>query len=71
MLVFNQTFNFIHRWPGSTHDSRILRESSINQQFEQGAVEGILLGDSGYGNSKWLTTPFCNPKSQAEERFNV
>lgn len=39
--------NVVARWPGSTHDSFILRESSVGRQLQAGAVQdGWLLGMS-------------------------
>ena len=40
--------NCVVKWQGSTHDGRILRESLIYSEFEEGLHEGIILGDSGY-----------------------
>ncbi|XP_025079578.1 putative nuclease HARBI1 [Pomacea canaliculata] len=60
-------------WPGSVHDSRILRESSIWQLFERAArpVPGMLLGDSGYPLREWLMTPFLDSNTRAKERYNT
>ena len=53
-------FDASARWPGSVHDSRVLRCSTLAQQWENGwrpFTNGIILGDSGYGLRKWLITP--------------
>lgn len=62
--------NAVARWPGSTHDSKILSNSDLYDEFENGNREGLMLGDSGYPNKDWLLTPFLNPRSQAEENYN-
>lgn len=62
--------NVVARWPGSTHDSRILRMSRLGQAYEDGMVQGILLGDSGYPLKPWLMTPILNPRTAAEEEYN-
>ncbi|XP_048739575.1 putative nuclease HARBI1 [Ostrea edulis] len=59
------------RWPGSCHDSRIWRTSSLCQQFENGIHDGLLLGDSGYPLTRYLMTPYLTPRTPAEERFNA
>ena len=40
--------NIVARWRGSTHDSRIFENSNIADKLRDGALDGILLGDSGY-----------------------
>lgn len=59
------------QWPGSVHDSRILRRSSIYLQMcnrEQNPE--LLLGDIGYGISPWLLTPYKNPSTPQEIAYN-
>lgn len=49
----------VARWPGSTHDQTIFINSSIHQRFERGDFgRYFLIGDSGYGNTRFLATPF-------------
>ncbi|PSN52358.1 hypothetical protein C0J52_06715 [Blattella germanica] len=60
----------VARWPGSTHDSRIFRNSTIRDRLERGEVTGHLLGDSGYPCMKYLLTPILNPRNAAERRYN-
>ncbi|XP_061595551.1 putative nuclease HARBI1 [Cololabis saira] len=64
--------NIVARWPGSTHDAFILTHSSIGRRLQAGAArDGWLLGDSGYPLRRWLLTPFTNPQSEEEVRYNI
>jgi hypothetical protein len=64
--------------PGSTHDSRMLRRSSLFQQAENGTLfeEGCsfdgfspyFLGDSGYPLKQWLMTPYRDGLGRARNR---
>nr|XP_023025033.1 putative nuclease HARBI1 [Leptinotarsa decemlineata] len=58
-------------WPGSVHDGRVWRNSHVRNIVSQydGAV--CLLGDSGYGLSPWLITPFKRPRTHQEREFNL
>lgn len=71
----NCSFYYVSaRWPGSVHDSRVLRNSTLYQRFEEGwrpIPNAILLGDSGYPLKEWLITPtFRNFEDPAVLRFN-
>ena len=70
-------------FPGSIHDSRALRNSFVFSEIENGAIlnEPItflqntrigpnIIGDSAYPMKKWLITPFANPQTLGERRFN-
>ena len=65
--------NCVVRWPGSVHDARILRESTIFAMFETvpRPLSGVILGDSGYMLKDWLMTPFINPAGRPQERYNA
>ncbi|KAK0147899.1 putative nuclease HARBI1 [Merluccius polli] len=63
--------NVVARWPGSTHDFFMLRQSSVGRRLQAGAVQdGWLLGDSGYSLTSWLLTPFPNPQNQGQQTYN-
>ena len=63
-------FDIDARWPGSSHDSFILRNSTVAQKFENEMSDTWILGDSGYPLTRWLLIPVRNPTTRAEERFN-
>ncbi|XP_050706066.1 putative nuclease HARBI1 [Eriocheir sinensis] len=64
--------DMVARWPGSTHDSRILRESGLWDIFEQNlAGPGCyILGDSGYPSKRWLLTPYPRPQEGHQAAYN-
>ena len=63
--------NIVARWPGSTHDSRIFENSKIADKLRDGAIDGILVGDSGYACRAYLITPILKPKNAGEVRYNT
>ena len=63
--------NAVIRWPGSTHDGRILTTSNIFHGFERGDYNDIVLGDSAYQLLPWLMTPFIAVGNNADARYNI
>ncbi|XP_040900533.1 putative nuclease HARBI1 [Toxotes jaculatrix] len=59
------------KWPGSVHDSRIYRESTISNRLERGEIHGFLLGDRGYPCQRNLITPYPDPQPGPQQHFNV
>ena len=58
-------------YPGSSHDSFILANSTIPVIFEGNPpLDGWLLGDNGYPLKTWLMTPFLMPATVREMAFN-
>ena len=63
----------IVKWPGSTHDSFVFRFSDVKQFLDENHLEisdGLVLGDSGYPLVRYLMTPYQNPGSPEEVRYN-
>uniref|UniRef100_UPI00398E983B putative nuclease HARBI1 n=1 Tax=Pristiophorus japonicus TaxID=55135 RepID=UPI00398E983B len=59
------------RYPGSSHDSFILRQTSVPAIFTGPNHDcGWLLGDNGYPQSTWLLTPLRNPRTAAKHDDN-
>ncbi|XP_069057744.1 putative nuclease HARBI1 [Pleurodeles waltl] len=57
-------------FPGSTHDSFVLRNSTISLQMSQHGLERAwLLCDSAYPNRQWLLAQLRNPTTPLEVRF--
>lgn len=66
-----QFLNSVARWPGSVHDLQILQNSPLYLTFEQGIIDGALLGDSGYPLKPWLLTPFLKPTTHEQRNYNA
>jgi hypothetical protein len=63
--------DIVARYPGSSHDSFIFKNSKINERFQAGEFKkGILLGDGGYGLQPYLMTPLRDPITNAEKLYN-
>lgn len=58
------------RWPGSVHDSRVLRTSALYSFMNTSSMSYTILGDSGYGIHPRLMTPFKNPTTDKEKNYN-
>lgn len=80
MMVAGPDLRFLYvsaRWPGSVHDARILRSSTLAQRFNAGwrpdgaPANSVLLGDSAYGLSEWMITPMPEAENltPVESRF--
>ncbi|KAK3896195.1 hypothetical protein Pcinc_000117 [Petrolisthes cinctipes] len=71
-VKFNLKFYILlSRYPGSTHDSFIWNNCALRAKFAEGDfLDCHLLGDSGYPLERYLLTPFANPMTRGEERFN-
>jgi nuclease HARBI1 len=72
--VANANLSFqdiVVRYPGSTHDSHIFNQSVLKQRLERGEFgRSVILGDGGYKLYPYLMTPFRNPNSEDQVRFN-
>lgn len=59
------------KFPGSSHDSFVFRNSNLHDAFERGEFRDCwLLGDSGYPCRPYILTPWENADSPAKERYN-
>ena len=57
-------------WPGSVHDSRIWRNSSVAAFLKQSGSEAVLLADKGYIIAPWLLTSYTPASNPQEEHYN-
>ncbi|KAJ8677822.1 hypothetical protein QAD02_013609 [Eretmocerus hayati] len=46
------------RHPGSAHDATCFDRSALKVMFQEHWVEGLLIGDNGYGNYPYLLVPY-------------
>ncbi|KAJ9574298.1 hypothetical protein L9F63_026056, partial [Diploptera punctata] len=57
--------------PGSTHDSRIFRNSAVKDMLENIRHLGHLIGDSGYPCTRYLLIRVVREQTEAEKRYNI
>ncbi|XP_044049156.1 putative nuclease HARBI1 [Siniperca chuatsi] len=70
-VVFDADYNILDvvpKWPGVTHDVRILNESGLKQLFKRHFVlpRCHLIGDKGYHLRRWLLISFHMPVTEAQ-----
>lgn len=58
------------KYPGSSHDSFVLRDSNLWDGFEYGHLRGNMLGDSAYPSRRWLYIPYPNTVTAPQQRYN-
>lgn len=68
----NLFLNLVVRFPGSTHDAFIWNSSSVSRYLEEQQFPSTwLLGNSAYPLKPYLLTPFQNPVTPGERRYNT
>ena len=60
--------NIVTKWPGSSHDSRVFKESAVYRNLENNNIDGYLLGDSGYACKTFLLTLYLRKQTRREAR---
>jgi hypothetical protein len=62
--------NIVVKYPGRVHDSFIWNNCGLKLYFDNNNMNGWLLGDSGYPLERNLMTPFLNPQTNGQMRYN-
>ncbi|XP_042210294.1 putative nuclease HARBI1 [Homarus americanus] len=63
--------NYSTKYPGCKHDAFIWANCLLRRRFEAGDFgDNYLIGDSGYPLEAFLMTPFRNPSTPGEVRYN-
>ena len=73
--VVNHRGAIIHlspHWPGSVHDTRILKESDLQQVLDLHLLGNkYIIGDQGYKCQTNLLTPYPMEETAKKEHFNI
>lgn len=77
LAVAGPDLRFYHvnsTYPGSCHDSGVLRKTTLWTAFESGSFKpfegAVILGDSAYPIRQWLMTPFRGDPAGQKAKFN-
>nr|CAH7729495.1 unnamed protein product [Callosobruchus chinensis] len=65
-----EIYDIVARYPGSYHDSNIFNRSSMKIQLDRRLLSGYLLGDAGYPLWRYFLTPYRDPRTPAQIRYN-
>ncbi|XP_057658182.1 putative nuclease HARBI1 [Diorhabda carinulata] len=57
-------------FPGSVHDSRVFKRSSLSRTLQQKCRDMYIIGDSGYPLQRHLLTPFKNRGRLTRRQMN-
>ena len=63
--------NLVVQWPGSVHDSRIFKNSTLYNDLSSGNLDGYLIADSGYAVAPFCLTPYLDPVGDIQKNYNV
>jgi hypothetical protein len=63
--------NVVAKFPGRVHDSFIWSNCGLKTKHDWHLNSGWLLGDAGYPLEPHLMTPFANPSTPAQTRYNI
>lgn len=74
LVICNYTLkmqDIVVRWPHSSHNQTISNNFCVRMKFESEIFGNkLLLGEGGYGITKYLITPLTQPNSAVERLFN-
>ncbi|XP_054155252.1 putative nuclease HARBI1 [Oppia nitens] len=71
--VANATLEFTNvlaAFPGRVHDSFIWTQCHLKRRLDNSHINGWLLGDAGYPLEPHLLTPYGNPITEQQKRYN-
>ncbi|XP_069098681.1 putative nuclease HARBI1 [Pleurodeles waltl] len=64
--------DLVARYPGSTQDCYIFRHCGLYERLSRGDFgDGWLLGDSAYFIRPWIMTPYLEPGTPRQRRYNA
>ncbi|ENN70196.1 hypothetical protein HUJ04_002928 [Dendroctonus ponderosae] len=65
-----EIYDIVATNPGSYRNDHVFNRSAVKTRFEKKQLPGYLLGDSGYPSLTYLLTPFRDPCTNEEKRYN-